>query len=215
MSTARSAFTFGRDFTKAGSGLPFIEPGQRVPVPYPDHVRLVEEARQAAYQQGIEEGRRMQADHEQIRIANGLEAINARLEIATIEMRRLEETARSEALAFAMLFARKIAGRLIDTAPVGAIEATARAIFNDLRGSPHVAVRVAPDLVDPCKERLMGLLKENGIESRLFVFPDPEIALGDCRIEWSDGGIVRDRNRLENLVETSAKMLFPDAGDGN
>ena len=33
--------------------------------------RLVEEARQAAYQQGIEEGRRMQADHEQIRIANG------------------------------------------------------------------------------------------------------------------------------------------------
>jgi flagellar assembly protein FliH len=213
MSTARSAFTFGRDFTKAGNGLPFIEPGQRVPVAYAEHARLLEETRQAAFQQGVEEGRRLQADQEQIRIANGLGAILARLEIATIEMRRLEETARHEALTFAMLFARKIAGRLIETAPVGAIEATARAIFNDLRGSPHVAVRVAPDLVDPCKERLIGLLKENGIESRLFVFPDPEIALGDCRIEWSDGGIVRDRARLEHLIETSAKMLFPDAQD--
>lgn len=210
MSNPRSSFTFGRDFTRATSASPFIEPGQRVPVAYADHARLLEQARQEAFQQGLEEGRRMQADHEQIRIANGLDAILARLEIATIEMRRLEDTARAEALAFAMMFARKMAGRMMEAAPVAAIEATARAIFNDLRGSPHVAVRVATDLVDTCKERLAAAMRENGLETKLFVFPDPEIALGDCRIEWSDGGIVRDRARLESLVEASAKMLFPD-----
>jgi flagellar assembly protein FliH len=215
MATARSAFTIGRDFSKSGSSLPFIEPGQRVPIPHAEHARIVEEVRQSAFQQGLEEGRRIQADHEQLRIASALDAIVARLEIATIEMRRLEETARSEALSFAMMFARKIAGRMIEAAPVAAIEATARAIFNDLRGSPHVAVRVAPDLVDACKEKLAGPMRENGIEAKLFVFPDPEIALGDCRIEWSDGGIVRDRARLEMLIESSASMLFPRTPHSN
>lgn len=213
MSTARSAFTFGRDFTRASSGLPFIEPGQNVPLAHAEHVRLLELARQEAYQKGLEDGRQMQTDHEQVRLANGLDALVARLEIATIEMRRLEANARAEALDFALVFARKIAGRLLETAPLAAVEATARAIFNDLRGSPHVAIRVAPDLVDPCKERLAGLLRENGIETKLFVFPDPEIPLGDCRIEWADGGIVRERARLETLIETSAKMLFPDAAE--
>lgn len=209
MSGARSAFSFGRDFTKSGSGSPFIEPGARVPVPHAEHMQLLQEAKEAAFQAGVEEGRRLQTDHEAVRLASCLDGILARLEIATIEMRRLEDKAREEALAFAQIFARKIAGRMVENAPVQAIEATARAIFNDLRGSPHVAVRVAPDLVDECKSRLSLLMRENGLETKLFVFPDPEIAQGDCRIEWADGGIVRDRTKLEALIDRSAGLLFP------
>lgn len=210
MSGDRSSFTFGRDFSKAGASSPFIEPGSRVPVPYLDHARLMQEARDEAHQEGIEEGKRLQADHEAIRLASCLDAVAARLEIATIEMRRLEETARKEALAFAEIFARKIAGRMIETTPLAAIEATAKAIFNDLRGSPHVAIRVTPSLVDACKSRISLLMRENGLEAKLFVFPDPDIPTGDCRIEWADGGIVRDRAKLEALIDRSANMLFPD-----
>ena len=86
-------------------------------------------------------------------------------------MRRLEDTARKEALAFAQIFARKMAGRMIEAAPIQAIEATARAIFNDLRGTPHVAIRVTPSLVDTCKTRINLLMRENGLEAKLFVFP--------------------------------------------
>lgn len=210
MSSARSTFTFGRDFTKSGSSSPYIEPGSRVPVPYPEHARLVQEAHDAAYRSGVEEGKRLQTDHETIRLASCLDAIAARLEIATIEMRRLEDNARKEALSFAQTFARKLAGRMIETAPVAAIEATAKAIFNDLRGTPHVAVRVTPSLVDACKTRIGLLMRENGLEAKLFVFPDPDIPLGDCRIEWADGGIVRDRAKLEVLIDRSVTLLFPD-----
>lgn len=210
MSGARSTFTFGRDFTKAGTGSPFIEPGARVPVPYVEHARLMQEAREDAHREGIEEGKRLQADHETIRLASCLDAIAARLEIATIEMRRLEDTARKEALTFAEIFARKIAGRMIETAPLAAIEATAKAIFNDVRGTPHVAVRVTPSLVDACKTRIGLLMRENGLDAKLFVFPDPDIPTGDCRIEWADGGIVRDHAKLEDLIDRSVAMLFPD-----
>ena len=210
MSGARNTFAFGRDFTRSGTtSSPFIEPGARVPVPYPEHARLVQEAKEAAYQAGVEEGRRLQTDHETIRLSACLDSILARLEIATIEMRRLEENARKEALAFAKIFAAKIAGRMIENAPMQPIEATARAIFNDLRGSPHIAIRVAPSLVDTCKTRIALLMRENGLEAKLFVFPDPDIASGDCRIEWADGGIVRDRAKLEDLIDRSVNLLFP------
>jgi flagellar assembly protein FliH len=210
MSNAHATFSFGRDFTKAGSGSPFIEPGARVPVPYAEHARLMQEAKDEAFQAGIEEGKRLQADHEAIRLASCLDGILARLEIATVEMRRLETTARNEALVFARLFASKLAGRMIETAPMQAIEATARAIFNDVRGTPHIAVRVTPSLVDPCKTRLGLMMRENGLEAKLFVFPDPDIPAGDCRIEWADGGIVRDREKLEILIDRSVGLLFPD-----
>ena len=34
-----------------------------------------------------------------------------------------------------------------------------------------------------------------GFEGRLVVLAEPEIAPGDCRIEWADGGVVRDQRR--------------------
>lgn len=212
MSGARSnTFSFGRDFTKpGGTSTPFIEPGARVPVPYIEHMRLLAEAKAEAHRAGVEEGRQLQADHETIRLTACLDAIAARLEVAAIEMRRLEDTARTEALAFARIFASKLAGRMIETAPLQAIEATAKAIFNDLRGTPHVAVRVSPSLVDSCKTRIGLLMRENGLEAKLFVFPDPDIAAGDCRIEWADGGIVRDSAKLEALIDRSVNLLFPD-----
>jgi flagellar assembly protein FliH len=209
MAEARSSFTFSRDFTRQGRATPFVEPGARIPVAHAEHVRLIEAAKASSYAAGIEEGRRLQTDHEAVRLATCLDQILAQMQVATIAMRRLEENARNEAVEFAMIFARKLAGRMIETAPLAPIEATARAIFNDIRGTPHVALRVAPDLVDAAKERLSALLKENGIEAKLFVFPDPDIALGDCRIEWADGGIVRDRAKLEAILGRSMALLFP------
>ena len=32
-----------------------------------------------------------------------------------------------------------------------------------------------------------------GFEGRLSIQPDAALAPGDCRIEWADGGVIRDR----------------------
>ena len=208
MAQPHTSFTFGRDFTRADHRAGADAP-RRIPVQPAEHDRLVEEARSAGFDAGVAEGRRQQADHEAIRLANCLEALTGRLEIAMIEMRRLEDQARAEAVIFAKLFATKLSGALIAAAPITFVEETASAIFSDLRGSPHVAVRVEPSLVDGCKAELARKLKENGMETKLFVFPDPDIAVGDCRIEWADGGIVRDRKALVAAIDRAVATLFP------
>lgn len=208
MAEARNAFNFGRDFTKAGATSAFLDQGSGLPVPYAQHAQLVEAARQEGYQRGVLDGRTQEHDAESGRVTEAMGAIARRLEQAADELHQADRDARKEALRFAFIFARKLAGKLVDQAPVAPIEATARAILNDLRGAPHVAVRVEPSLVDSTKSRLTLLLRENGIDLKLFVFPDPGVARGDCRIEWAEGGIVREREKLEYLLEQSLEMVL-------
>jgi flagellar assembly protein FliH len=44
------------------------------------------------------------------------------------------------------------------------------------------------------------LARERGFEGRLVVLGEPDLAPGDARMEWADGGVVRDRARIEAAV---------------
>ncbi|MCA3628750.1 MAG: flagellar assembly protein FliH [Methylobacterium sp.] len=208
MAETRNAFNFQRDFSQAAATSMYLEKGTHLPVPYAQHARLLEQAHQEAYARGLQDGRQQQRDDEANRIADALAQIANQLRSADEQLRSTEADSRKEALYFAQVFARKLAGKLIEQMPVAPIEATARAILNDLRGAPHVAVRVEPSLLDDVKSRLVFLLRENGINLKLFVFPDPAVRSGDCRIEWAEGGIVREREKLEYLIEQSLDIVL-------
>ena len=211
MTDQRTGFNFNRDFTKARSAGAFLDGRAALPVPHAEHVARLEQARRTAYEEGVAEGRDAQASMENKRLGDALDRIAAELPSIIHRMKDVEQQARGEAILFARLFAAQLAAGLVERAPMATIEATARAILDDLRGAAHVAVRVAPALVDPCKNRIGLLLREHGIEPKLFVFPDPDVAVGDCRIEWADGGIVRERDKLLMLIDKSIDMLLPRA----
>lgn len=215
MNAQRNGFNFHRDFSKVSPNSPYTEPRSQLPVPFSEHQAALERARAEAHQLGVAEGRALQENAESRRMGDALDRIAGQMQGLVHQMKAVEDQARQEAMTFARIFAEKLAGRLIEQSPLTAIEATARAILDDLRGAAHVAVRVAPPLVDSCKSRLGLLLRENGIEPKLFVFPDPEIAIGDCRIEWADGGIVRDRDKLIYLIDKSLDMLLPQHRHNN
>jgi flagellar assembly protein FliH len=212
MADARNAFNFHRDFSKSGASAVYLDPNHNLPVPHAQHIILLEQARQEAFAQGVAAGREQQSDFEAQQLSLALGDIAQQLSQAGQQLKASEQESRKEALTFALVFARKLAGRLVEQTPVAPIEATARAILNDLRGAPHVAVRCEPSLVDAVKSRLTLLLRENGIDLKLFVFPDPAIQRGDCRIEWAEGGIVREQERLEYLIEQSLEIVLKPSG---
>ncbi len=99
-----------------------------------------------------------------------------------------------------MLIARKIAGDALDAAPLAGIEEAARSALQHLRGVPHLVVRVHDGLVEDAEALVKRLARERGFEGRLVVLGDPETVPGDARIEWADGGVVRERARIEAAV---------------
>ena len=64
-------------------------------------------------------------------------------------------------------------------------------------------VRVNDALHETARTQLDAIARTRGFEGRLVVLAEPEIALGDCKIEWADGGIVRDTGRTESAIATA------------
>jgi len=118
-------------------------------------------------------------------IADGLSRIDRAL--AGIEV-RLE----TEAVEVAVAVANKLAPELIAREPFAEIEALATDCFRQLVKTPHVAVRIGPDIFATAKEKLEEIARARGFEGRLMVEADSTLAAGDCRIECSEGGVTRD-----------------------
>jgi flagellar assembly protein FliH len=101
-------------------------------------------------------------------------------------------------VAFAV--ARKLAPELIAAEPVAEIEALARSCFRQLIAAPHVVVRIAEPIYEVAHQRLEEIARLAGLEGRLVVLAEPGMAVGDCRIEWADGGVARDRASTEAAI---------------
>jgi flagellar assembly protein FliH len=127
------------------------------------------------------------------RIAQGIAALTQNL--AAIEA-RLE--AESVEVAFAV--ARKLAPELIAAEPFAEISGLAAGCFRQLIAAPHVVVRIAEAIYEAAHNRLEEIARLHGFEGRLVVLAEPGMAAGDCRIEWADGGLSRDRAATEAAI---------------
>ncbi len=84
--------------------------------------------------------------------------------------------------------------------PLGEITALVSDCFAHLVSTPHLVVRINASLYEAARERIERLAKQSGFEGRLVILAEPEIAGGDCRIEWADGGVVLDRAAIEAKI---------------
>jgi flagellar assembly protein FliH len=192
-------FIVQREFPETANRMVPLE-RQEPMIKVAQHEQQLAEAVTAARAEAFIEGKAEADGEETARLARAMESVAMALEQLRHDLEGIQAMASDEAIHFAQAIALKVAGRLMDDQSLAMIEDAGRAIFDDLRGQPHVAVRVAPELVDPAKEKLSAIARERGFEGRLIVMGEPEIAPGDVRIEWADGGIIRDRSLVEQTI---------------
>ena len=106
----------------------------------------------------------------------------------------------TEAVDVAMAVARKLCGELIAAEPLAEIMALVGDCFSHLVATPHLVVRINEQLYEAARERIEELARQSGFEGRLVILAEPDIATGDCRIEWADGGVVLDRAAIEAKI---------------
>lgn len=107
----------------------------------------------------------------------------------------------SDAVHLAASIARKLAHHLIAREPVAEIEALITECLASLDAVPHLVVRCHPELADDVREIALARIATSGFAGRLVVLGDPDLTLSDARIEWADGGIVRDTAQLEAEID--------------
>jgi flagellar assembly protein FliH len=162
----------------------------------------------AAYARGLQDGRAEAALQEQARLADALTRVGLAAAGLLNQSDARDGEREAQALAFAEALARRIAGEALDARPLAAVEEAARSALRHLRGVPHLVLRVSERLVDEAEALMRRLSREHGFEGRLVVLGEPDMAPGDARLEWADGGVVRERARIEAAVEAALSPNF-------
>jgi len=153
-----------------------------------------------AYRDGFDAGQR-EAQAESARsTALALEEIKIGLQGIGMGFSGIETRMETEAVEIAVAVARKLCGALIAAEPLGEISGLVAECFSHLVATPHLVVRINDQLYDLAHQKIEHMAKASGFQGRLVVRAEPEIATGDCRIEWADGGVVLDRAAIETKI---------------
>jgi flagellar assembly protein FliH len=122
------------------------------------------------------------------------------------------ETLRRDASLLAIAAGRSLATALIDRQPLAEIETLIESCLGPLRTAPQLVVRLRAEDADALRERLSAIAERAGFTGRLVVLGEENFPAGDCRIEWADGGIVRDRDKAIAAIETTIARHFSAVG---
>jgi flagellar assembly protein FliH len=140
--------------------------------------------------------------------ALAMERIAESLTVLASSLQVIEDRLETEAVEVAIAVARKLAPALIDREPFAELAALATDCFAHLTGAPHVSIRVNDAFYSTAREQLEDIARARGFAGRLIVLADADIAPGDCRIEWSDGGIIRDRGKAEAAIAEAVERYL-------
>ena len=169
-------------------------------IPAVEHQASLVEAEQRGYRNGVNAAEAQARTEAERRLAGAFERISSALDQLRGSLKKVEDRFEAEAVEVAIAVGRKLSADLIAREPFAEIAALADQCFRELIAAPHVVVRVNGALYAIAKEKLDVIARARGFEGRVVVMAEAEITPGDCRIEWADGGLKRDRAATEAAI---------------
>lgn len=224
---AAQKFMFGRDFAQepakpAREAAPEPQPAadappEPEPEPAPTHSEeALEAARAQAHAEGhaagLAEGRQAAEAEAEQALTAALDRLAAGLETLVAGEAKAREARDRETLDLCVGLLRRLFPALARKHGQSEIEQVFQDALERLRDEPRVVVRCADRHLDGLKERVDGLAARLGFEGRVVLLADETMQPGDARVEWADGGVERDSERLWQDVERAVeRALAPPA----
>jgi len=191
MMSSAQKFTFGTDFREGGR-------------------RAAGEADiVAARAEGVAAGREQGRREAEMQL-NGLVAQLARAAERLVTQQAVHAAeVEAQAAYVAIVAAKALAGAALNERPAAALESGLRECLGHARLAPHLVMRVNDGAVEAAEGLVKRLVQDMGFAGRVVVLGDPDIAAGDGRIEWADGGFTIESERLAQLVDQAVATMFP------
>jgi flagellar assembly protein FliH len=186
-------FLFDHDFAPKAEVKPTV--------PLAQHEANLADANAAGYRRGYATAKAEIVSEAEQRSAAALERIAVALESVLRGLSGVEAMLETEAVDVAVAVAKKLAAALVEREPLAEISALAMDCFRHLVTAPHVVVRVNDAQHTSVGKPIEEMVRARGLASHLVVLAEPDIATGDCRIEWADGGVNRDRAATEAVID--------------
>jgi flagellar assembly protein FliH len=168
-----------------------------------ERAAIEEAARAAGYADGLAAGEQSATATAQAALAAAAEAITRQAATLIAAADAAHAVAEREAIALASAIGRKLAHSLVTREPAAELEALLVDCLGSLAAVPHLVIRCHPELAGKLRDIATARIAESGFTGRLVVMGEPEIAPGDGRIEWAEGGLVRDSAAIAANIDAS------------
>jgi flagellar assembly protein FliH len=180
-----------------------------------DLARKIAEAEARGRNAGYAAGQADAAAETVRRNAVAMEDIARMLKGVAGQLGQAETRIETEAVDIAVAVARKLCAELTSREPLAELTALVTDCLRHLTSTPHLVVRINDALYDQARQRIETIAKQNGFEGRLVILSDPDIAHGDCKLEWADGGVTSDRAATEAKIAELVARYMGERSNGD
>lgn len=165
--------------------------------------QLLEAARQEGHSEGLVAGTKSAEAEAQRNFQTAAQRLAQQATQMLAAMDKTHNEALAQAAKIGQTIGKKLAGHIVTRFPEAELEALIAESMRSLEDAPHLVIRCHPDLADSIKAIADEHVTTSGFSGRLLVMGEPEIALGDGRLEWADGGLVRDSAAIAEKIDTA------------
>ncbi|MFT6658285.1 hypothetical protein [Maritalea sp.] len=159
---------------------------------------LISQAHEQGYNEGLETGQQSVLSKTNQQIAAAVEMLANRSKDFLQTLDHAQQHHLTQSTKLATTVGHKLAAHLIEHNPTPEISALLEDCLSSLGRTAHLVIRCNDQLSDKIQPIAKEFAHQAGFDGRLIVMGEPDFALGDCRIEWSDGGLARN---FENLAQ--------------
>lgn len=162
---------------------------------------LIANARAEGRAEGVAEGEQAASARAATQLAQAAQALADRAAALNAALDDHRQAMLADAVEIAASVGRKLAHHLLAAEPTAELEALIAECLSTLDEVPHLVVRCAAVLADAIREITQQRVATSGFSGRLVILGDPDLGFDDVRIEWADGGLVRDRALIEAEID--------------
>jgi flagellar assembly protein FliH len=171
----------------------------------------LEQARKKSFAEGQAAAQAAAQAEIQNMLAAALQRVAEQIALLLQAQEQTGSRAMRSAIATAVAILRKLQPEIARRKGLVEIESILGQCLESMRDEPRILVRVNDSLLDPLRERLEQITTAAGFDGRVVILADDALGLGDCRVEWADGGTERDTTRLWREIDAAlARMLVTD-----
>jgi flagellar assembly protein FliH len=164
--------------------------------------------KQESYDAGFGAGRQAGLDHQAAQVSALFTEVRGRLDLLLQEgperQRQYEAFVREVAAAAV----RKILPSFAAKQGMDEINALLAEAIGEMLNEPRLVVRVNEGEFDAVNAAVEKITAQAAYAGKVVLLADPEVASGDCRIEWADGGMERNTATTLDSIE---RLINPRA----
>ena len=212
-------FTFDNDFDAPRAPAPKPEPEivlEDLPPPPPppptfseeELATAVAEARKTALAEGLAKGTADATAQTERQTATALNTIAQHFAKVDGEVKAAAEQLRETSLELSLAMMRRLFPEFARQHGLEEVKELLGRCLDNLRTEPRFTVKVASGQAEALKNEIEALAQSRGFEGRIVVAAEESLKPGDCRIEWSQGGMIRSADEIWKAIEAAMEQAL-------